>query len=444
MKNRTLSGCLRSFAILIVICLIGKLVYDRIEARLQQSAIDRELELARNSNIPTTWQEFAASIPTAAESENSARYYRDLRHHWDLPASAFESEISIIFDSKSEQLGALKDILAKESHSLSLLQKATALPRCWFKRDWAKGAAVLLPEYADMKAGAKLLALCGSVEVASNNPGGALRDIQKVFVIAKHSNEEETTIATLVSESIYLIGVRRIALWSYTHPSIPAYQTALEQAIKNWPKVNLSRMHRDELLMVRSVLELSTSAKGLADLGIKSENIAPAERFAPLFFSRRKADVEIARSTRKIIEACSLPVQNRLPIIQYEWENLQRSLLAYPTGGDIYQKLASGSLTNSDNVYHDQIWEARRLSYVALARVLKRHPIAEQETFSDIINPLDHKPLVMKKAGKQIVIELNSSLQTEEKKLGVYLPSDSEMKALVRLAPKGGAKSGTR
>lgn len=232
MSRRAVSGCFAIVAVLIGLISVAIIVGVGRRRAAEEGALAEQFRLAQAEGIPTSWQAFAATIKSAPASENAARFYEEISaRHFDSSKSPSyldstklpKLEGRLILRTSSEALTQAKSILAGSREEVGLLTQATTKPRCWFNRDWSKGPGVLFREYAPMKYGAKLLALAGSVDAAEHHPGNAIKRVQQILQISKHIGEEGTQISILVRESIYLIGLNHLALWSYAFPEELSY-----------------------------------------------------------------------------------------------------------------------------------------------------------------------------------------------------------------------------
>ena len=112
------------------------------------------------------------------------------------------------WDQAQVSLAAAQSLLAARRGELGVLEEAVKRPKCWFDRNWSDGPGVLLPEYADMKEAAKLLAIRGSVAANRGDWASALADVGRVFVIARHAGTEPHVISRLVRDGAYSIGIK--------------------------------------------------------------------------------------------------------------------------------------------------------------------------------------------------------------------------------------------
>ncbi len=366
-----------------------------------------ELSKARAEGMPTTWAEYAATIQPAKPSENAAPFYRQLK--WPKKGLEELSELRahLLFSSNPAYRVETKKQLAALQDNLSLIDKATAMPRCWFARDWSKGGATLMPEESKMRMASRILSLRGTLAAVQGRPRDAIANVKEILQISRHIGEEQSGFSFSVQDAVFVIGVKDLAYWSFVFRSQPAYQAFLVDTLKKWPKPDLSVIRRDDYLVLRQVLDMSMTPEGRADLGLKEEFVSRSEKFVPILVSRSRADVVILKSMRKVWESYREPPALRLKHIDEAWGELTPALLAYPTGGDVYLKL-TGAL-NEDHTLpcFDQVVESGRLRYVAIARALSSPRIPKSIKTDDLLSPFDGKPLHYWFDGRQMTIEVS-------------------------------------
>ncbi|HWD40042.1 MAG TPA: hypothetical protein VG944_14430 [Fimbriimonas sp.] len=386
--------------ILLAILAIG-LVRRKAGADRDQKEFLAQLELARKEGLPTTWQEFAATIPTASPNENAAPYYRQLSAMTKTGVIPKSLDDEILFDRTSDHVREAKALLAKEKPVLRLIDDATARPRCWFNRDWSQGGIVVMPELTYMKLAAKLLAIRGSLAAEESRPDQALNDAKKIFTVAHQAGDEGTLMSELLNESIYQIGLRTVAAWAFTHPDVAAYREAFDKALGEAPKPNLKSEHRGDLYEILWVVDRSLTPEGRKDLGIKEEDRQRPSGFVSLLLSQPKSKVEIVRQMRERWKAFDLPRAQRDKRLEETQQKVILALLAFPDAAHLYDDLGFGDdePTNRENAMM-----ARRQTYLALNRALQERTIPKSIVTRDLLSPFDGKPLSYAFDGKQIRI----------------------------------------
>jgi hypothetical protein len=414
--------------VLTVAVVLGAILIPRkLSAARDEAAFQAQLRLARAEGIPTNWREFAATIPTATPSENAAPLYRALKpHHKDLLSGNKKDtgtvDVQLIFHPSVTSEADASAVLANNKVALDIIDKAVKRPKCWFDRDWSIGAAaVLMPELADMKGAARLLALRGSLSATHGDVNAAIADAKRVFVIAGHAGQEGTQISHLVQEGIYDIGVRNLAYWAFTHQDNPAYRLAFKVALDNFPKPNLKQEYRDELFGILSMIDLCATKEGRAELGLREEDIGAAEKIMPLLTSQSKARIRIVQAEREYWSALDRPLKERAELIDKIRLELNMAFISFPTAANVYWNLSSGE---DGAVIREPLWQGKVMRYKVLLRALQisKTPPRKIDT-SHLLSPFDGKPVTYTFDGKQIVISTSSS-EADSKPTQLKIPPD--------------------
>jgi len=419
-------GCGSLFVVAVIATGIYRVALNRREAARDEAALQEQFRLARADGIPTSYEEFTRTIKPAKPSENAAPVYVQLnraKHPLSLPAGI---ENDLLMRPTSAHTKDAKDYLRSQGGDLALIDKAAALPRCWFNRDWSLGPAVLMPELQTMKTAARLLAFRGSVAVSEGRLPDALRDIHKMETLSVQVREEGTVIPVLVSNGIRANALHHLALWAFMHPEAPVLAKAMEPLLRDWPKSDLQQMNRDELIQLLWLVDASETKEGLAKIGVKPEDTSRLDIIAPLVLSRSKARIDMVKAERRIWAALGGTATKRAKALESAKLSRNMSMMAWPTAARIYMQLAGDVLASGDDP-SDQIVEAQRLQYTALRRALGRGRIPKRIDTHDLLSPFDGKPLAYQFDGRQITVTVSIS-DPDILVRPLKLPSDSELK----------------
>ena len=390
----------------VVLIVIGVALQYRIRASRDELDLQEQLRLARAEGLPTNAVEFMATIEPASPAENAAPLYRHLKPLLRQIGDTQAITNAFLRHPTSTNLFTARRLLTKAKPALDIIDQAAALPRCWFDRNWSEGLATLLPEYADMKAASRLLALRGSIAAADSNEAGALSNGQEILQISKHSGEEGTELSALVSEAIYLIDLHALADWCVLYPTIGAYRGALEKALKAQPRPNLRRETRDRLWNVLSIIDLSLTKGGRRDLGLKEDDVPVGPNLFSVILSQAKARTAIVHAERDYWATLKLPHDQRGPRLEDAKTREGMNLLAFPVAAQIHYQLGVGDDHVQDR---EPDWQARQLEYTAVLRALPSGAVARSIKTSDLKSPYDGKPLTYRFDGEQIHITINGS-----------------------------------
>ncbi|MCO5295533.1 MAG: hypothetical protein M9921_01615, partial [Fimbriimonadaceae bacterium] len=369
------------------------LIVRSIHARQEESEYREQLRLARAEGLPTTSAEFAATVRPALPAENAALLYRRLRKAGVDPSDTIrvdpdEADRNLRFHSNAGTLAEAKQLLASHSETLELVDRAVKLPRCWFERKW-EGPATLFPEYAVVRQAAKLTALRGTVAACEGRAADAIADADRLFAMAGHLREEPTDLGALVAESIERIALQHVGEWSFIHRDEPAYALALDRLVRALPPPDLKREHRGDLYGVLSLIELCSTPKGRAELGLKEEDLpsGPEQIFTRLL-SPSKSRIKIVQSFRRSWAALDQPSKERDPILEDARQELFQALVAFPTAARIYHALVADT---DFTIGREEGWQARRQQYQALALALRSPSIPPSIDTKRWPSPFDGK-----------------------------------------------------
>ena len=369
-----------------------------------RSLLGEQLQLARNEGIPTNATEYLAMIKAANDQENAAPIYQALRSHRPNSEHVRKAYLTLLSKGYSDDA---QRVLGENAEALELIDKAVLRPRCWFDRPWERGAAVLLPELADMKFVAKLVSLRGAVAASRGDTRAALADANAIFVIAKHSGEEPHAISHMVRDVIYMIGLHALADWSFRFRN-PEYITELKKRLAAFPEPDLRAEQAGELWNALSLIELMRTPQGRSEIGIKESDMPAIERAAPLIFNQGAARVNMVKHFREYWAALNDPKKNDAKLTQ-AMDDMERDMIAFPAAADVYSKLSSGGETGGSLSSYalDRINQhtARVQQYTAVVRALSEKVIPRKIRTDDLPSPFGGPPLEYRFDGKQIVIE---------------------------------------
>ena len=147
---------------------------------------------------------------------------------------------------------------------------AAKRPFCDFNRNWAQGASLLLPEYAKMREGARLLTAESALLLADGKPLDAIKNQTQGFQVAQHAETDPIIIANLVAIALDAITLRGMERVLYASGEQPGVAQAVEQAIaQHWKPHSFKYAMGGEFVMTAVEIErLRKSGPGsLKDLG---------------------------------------------------------------------------------------------------------------------------------------------------------------------------------
>src|ERR1022692_150868 len=148
--------------------------------------LKHELELAKKEGLWTTLDE-VANRPAPPAASNAALIYTPLyaSFHDAVPLG---SEMDKALEPGGEP--AFLATYTRAEPYLREFERAAAMPDCQFQRNWRAGAAVLFPEYAQMKSVFKLVCFRATLMSRQGRPTEGLDLIRRFAPIARHAGSD--------------------------------------------------------------------------------------------------------------------------------------------------------------------------------------------------------------------------------------------------------------
>ena len=153
--------------------------------------------------------DFKRALPTAPPEQNAGPDYRAFVA-WARSADKAEREAYGIAASGRVGSRLVSDTEASQAiaairPALEIAERALTKPKCAFERDWSDPVGTLLPEYADMKQLAKIMASEARLHAKAGRREATLRALTGIRRVSEHADDEPILIATLVSVAIRAI-----------------------------------------------------------------------------------------------------------------------------------------------------------------------------------------------------------------------------------------------
>lgn len=194
----------------VVALLAAAIVFGLVTS--QQNNLSQKVAIARKAGFPFESKSLDVKPPFPG-AKNAAPYYEKAISQQRALASRIAGEKA--FDGLYSGLdaSAQKDLDAyvKEmGPALDYMWQGSQADYCYFPKDWSKGAAVLFPEYAYLKAVAKAQSARAYLAATSGDREQAIEDYETLRTLARHLSEQPILIAMLVSIAIDAIRARSI------------------------------------------------------------------------------------------------------------------------------------------------------------------------------------------------------------------------------------------
>ncbi|MCW3052043.1 MAG: hypothetical protein JWN14_1213 [Chthonomonadales bacterium] len=162
---------------------------------------------------------------------------------------------------------AARRLLTKAAPQLHLAAQAAMLPDCDFHRNWSLGPDLLLPEYAPMRATARLLAAQAILQSEAGQPEAALGTIRVGAHMAQMVGKDPILIALLVRialEAIMDRAFQQIIKRYADRPDILRLAAQTEQEFGPTPDVRNAL--RGEVVTCQTVAEMVRKDESLSDI----------------------------------------------------------------------------------------------------------------------------------------------------------------------------------
>lgn len=370
------------------------------------------LAAAWKEGLPTTVEQFETLLPKVADKDNAAPYYAQLKRVTLPKAYDGRTERAIFWNPSPADIATAKTALSVYAREIALVRKATKLPGCRFDRKWEDGAAVLLPEFAQMKAVAKMLTIRGAL-IAETDPAGAIAETRTIRKMADHARQEPLEISQLVGTSLDRIALLALARWAFRYPQIPEYRQEIARIVDELPEPDLKKHHANCLVEVLSLVDICETREGFVKLGLKEDDIRELRgpmSIVPTLQPKAIGKARIVNGMRMRWEGLRKPLEELSASQKNADSEVDQGLLSFPIAANLYHKLSGGS----EGADADSIRSVRadRIKYTAFVRAMAGGRPAKTIETKDLLSPYDGKPIDYSFDGKQIVIDARGSSLT--------------------------------
>lgn len=241
------------------------------------ATLDAERGAARAAGVPMGP---ADALPdgNTPDAENAAITYLKAPEAMKPARNAFSviepiDELVLSGSATPEQSKSFRAILAKVEPFLAEVERASLKPKVDFKRDWALGARLLIPEMLPLKGVIRLLCARALLRSRAGDLKGARVDLETAFRVSAHIGQEGLVIGYLVqatTQKSVQYAVVRIA--KENPQSEPALAMAAELLLRCPKEPDLLRALRGEV--VGGILTART-AKSFDEIQALSAGLEP-------------------------------------------------------------------------------------------------------------------------------------------------------------------------
>jgi hypothetical protein len=309
--------------LLVVFALVGCHTQAQSDAQAADM-LAQEIAANKKAGLPVKGSDLQAPLPPP--DQNAAPIYAQLLELLQTKplGTTDEEDVTKVLSLRpvaAEQFATTRRILTQRKDVLALMHKA-ARPKCVFTRDWAKGPAVMFPEYARMRSVARWISAESALLQHDGKPLEAVRNQALGFRIANQAAVEPTLISMLVADAIdgiTLRGMQRILAENGRDPTVAeAVQKAIAQ---NWQPHSLAFALRGEVIMQiveRELLRKQGTQALQAMLG--NDKLPPSFQQAassPESWNRflDRGTAITLRETRKLVAVADHPYPEAQPIM---------------------------------------------------------------------------------------------------------------------------------
>lgn len=379
--------------------------------RSEESEIYEQLRLARSEGIPTTPEEYVATIPAVKLEENAAVEYKQLdkmiKEIQQVPTNLARD---LIYKPTPEVITKAKTFLASNSKVLELIDRAAKKPNCWFDRPWLTELIVDHPELIAVLRTARLVLLRGQIAAAEGRPEELILAAREVIRIAEHVMQEPDSMPQLVGDSLRVSVVHGIAKCLAMHPESQILRDELNKLTKSKHKFNMEMATRHDLVFVKQVWDNIATPEGRKRLRLTAEDEID-DKVASTALSLMGSGLASAiKANRRMHASLKLPPEQMKAEMKASSDDAFAAVLTRP--------IALKVLVSVGNMYTYDPWqmaESRRVINVALARALSRYPFPTQIDTSDLLGPEDFKPVKYTFDGKTMKFSVTEMVTRDEK-----------------------------
>jgi hypothetical protein len=204
--------------LLVAVAALGLYGYVRYDYSSAAGHLAGATAQAESLGLPLLPQDLQMD-PPVTDAQNAAPLYRQIHARWEsrskeLQSNATRVALQAVYDQDAADLSAARKTLDGVADELRLASQAAQLPGVDYKRKWADGPFVILPEFKTYKDIVKRLSERSLLNAREGKLREALEDLRTASMVARHASSEPVLIAGLVHiacESIALNAARRIA-----------------------------------------------------------------------------------------------------------------------------------------------------------------------------------------------------------------------------------------
>jgi hypothetical protein len=295
----------------------------------------RQRAAARREGIPLTPQEFQR--PSPPPEQDAAPIYEQLTRllkekPLDEKLELSAERLGSRYQYGTEDVAAARKLLADRQDVMALVHQATDRPQCVFQRDWLRAPSLLFPEFAPMRAAARLLKVESYLLALDGRCAEAVANQTRGFHLAAHAAADGTLIANLAAlacEAITLQGMEDILYLA--GPNAAAAEMVRAAVDANRPEYSLRRVLEGEMMFQAADMKLIRHYGPRTLFTMSGESQAKArEMVKPLEQSRMgrrlwklltdASEADMLRRMRRALAIVQRPYPERKRLAQ-QWDD---------------------------------------------------------------------------------------------------------------------------
>lgn len=149
--------------------------------------------------------------PQVDDDRNAAVLYEKAFARMKQDTSFTSPDSPMEQDNPDPASPAVAQLLDRQANTLRLLREASAIPACRFEHDYVHPSiSMLLPELAQCRTAAGLLALAAKHDAVTGNAPQAVDDINALFRLGRAVGSDPCIVSNLVQIAIDAVGVKTL------------------------------------------------------------------------------------------------------------------------------------------------------------------------------------------------------------------------------------------
>ncbi len=149
--------------------------------------------------------------PQVEDERNAAVLYEKAFARMKQDSSLTSADSLVWQDNPDPSSPAVAGVLDRQATTLRLLREASAMPGCRFEHDYAHPSiSMLLPELAQCRTAARLLAVAARRDAITGNASQAIGDLNALFRVARAAGSDPVIVCGLVQIGIDALGVKTL------------------------------------------------------------------------------------------------------------------------------------------------------------------------------------------------------------------------------------------